>query len=326
MHSLQTMRTKIEKERCHCAMTSTLNQPETKSELDERKIVSQSDAPINPAFLKPEKDTWDKVAAIAPIISGVFIFLAGGVFTYTYNQQQLKVQEIQTIEKFIPHLTGSEQSKKAAILAINSLTDAKLAGRIAALYASQGTVSALQSISKNGTDKEREIAEQALAKTMTNLREREDRLDDLEDQHKRSMQEAETSAVAEVENPVALIGMAVSFKTTGQYLLAEQLLKRALALVEKKHGAETSEAASIWRKLAELNAARGNHAQSEACNKKALAIESKLAGKPAGASTTATPQSQPNSGSPYTPAPDTNTNEGAEPPQADSDLDPSSKS
>lgn len=232
---------------------------------------------------KPAKDNWDKIAAVAPIISGIFIFLAGGVFSYTYNQQQLKVQEIQTIEKFIPHLTGSEQSKKAAILAINSLADAKLAGKIASLYASQGTVSALQSISKNGTGNERVIAEQALKRTMDNLHAREERLDDIENEYKQAKQElnsGEVINVSDADTPVNLVGMSVSYKTAGDYPLAEQLLKRALMLTEKKHGANSTEAAAIWRKLAALHVARGNRAASEACIKRAEAIEGK-GGQPA---------------------------------------------
>jgi hypothetical protein len=71
--------------------------------------------------------------------------------------------------------------------------------------------------------------------------------------------------------------MAVTYKTQGQYQLAEQLLKRALTLVEKKSGPESAEAAYIWRKLADLNTARGNRAQSEACLKHAEAIEAKSA-------------------------------------------------
>lgn len=233
---------------------------------------------------KPVKDNWDKIAAVAPIISGIFIFLAGGVFTYTYNQQQLKVQEIQTIEKFIPHLTGSEQSKKAAILAINSLTDAKLAGKIASIYASQGTVSALQSISKNGTDNERAIAEQALKRTMDTLHAREERLDDIENEYKEAKQalsSGDANSVADADTPINLIGMSVSYKTAGDYPLAEQLLKRALVLTEKKYGVNSAEAASIWRKLAALNVARGNRAQSEMCIKRAEAIEGKSGQIPA---------------------------------------------
>lgn len=223
---------------------------------------------------KPEKDIWDKTAAVAPIISGIFIFLAGGVFTFTYNQQQLKVQEIQTIEKFIPHLTGSEASKKAAILMINSLTDAKLAGRIASIFASQGTVSALQTITRNGSDNDREIAQQALAKTIENIKARESRLDSIENENRKALQDAEAS---EGDTPINLAGMAAKYKNLGNYPLAEQLLKRALELVEKEEGPESPEAAIVWRKLAEIKTARGNRAQSETYLKHAQAIEAKPA-------------------------------------------------
>ena len=241
-------------------------------------IVTRVTAHENSASLtvssavRPEKDHWDKIAAVSPIISGVLIFLAGGVFTFTYNQQQLKVQEIQTIEKFIPHLTGNEQSKKAAILAINSLADAKLAGKIASIYASSGTVSALQTMTRSGDNKDREIAQQALDRTIESLRARESRLDDMESEYRKVLQGGEST---DPDTPVNLIGMSVTYKTNGQYALSEQLLKRALALVEKKNGAESSEAAYIWRKLADLNTARGNRSQTETCLKRAQAIEAK---------------------------------------------------
>src|SRR6185369_10701631 len=90
----------------------------------------------------PRKDGWDRLAALAPIFSAMIIAVIGACFTWSYNQQQLKVQQIQTIERFIPHLIGSEQSKRAAILAISSLGDARLAGKVASIFASSGTVSA----------------------------------------------------------------------------------------------------------------------------------------------------------------------------------------
>lgn len=240
-----------------------------------RVTANENSAPLTVSSAsKTEKDIWDKTAAVAPIISGIFIFLAGGVFTFTYNQQQLKVQEIQTIEKFIPHLTGSEASKKAAILMINSLADAKLAGRIAAIFASQGTVSALQTITRNGSDNDRQIAQQALAKTIDNIKARESRLDNIENENRMALQNAES---ADGDSSINLVGMAAKYKNLGNYQLAEQLLKQALELVEKEDGPESAEAAIVWRKLAEITTARGNRAQSEAYLKHAQAIEAKPA-------------------------------------------------
>lgn len=250
------------------------------SETDQKSPESASkDALPVPLPVKPEKDIWDKLMAVSPIISGMLIFVAGGVFTYTYNQQQLKVQEIQTIEKFIPHLTGSEQSKKAAILAINSLTDAKLAGKIASLYASQGTVSALQSMTTSGNDIERAIAQQALTKTLNTLKERENRLDTMESAYRKALasdDQIEQGKSFDSDTPAILIGMAAQYKSLGQNALAEQLLKRALVLTEKKNGAESQDAADIWRRLAEVHAAQGNRSQSEISLKRAKAIDAKL--------------------------------------------------
>src|ERR1700757_2317233 len=88
---------------------------------------------------KVHKDWWDRVYAVAPIFSAVIIACTGAYFTWTYNLQQLKLQEIQTIEKFMPHLAGDEREKRAAILAISSLGNAKLAAKVASVFASSGT-------------------------------------------------------------------------------------------------------------------------------------------------------------------------------------------
>ncbi|HEY9788409.1 MAG TPA: tetratricopeptide repeat protein [Candidatus Obscuribacterales bacterium] len=221
------------------------------------------------------KDVWDKIGAVAPIISGALIFLAGGYFTYSYNQQQLKVQEIQTIEKFIPHLTGSEQSKKAAILAISSLTDAELAGKIAALFASKGTVSALQSISESGNAKDRLVAEQAMAKVLENLSQRESRLNDIENAYKRAIENHSKSRFDEVDTPTSLNNLADGYRESGQLQLADQLLKRSLALLESNSGSDSVEASQTLKKLSEVAQLRGERVQAEQYMKRARAVDAK---------------------------------------------------
>lgn len=55
--------------------------------------------------------------------------IAGALFTRVYNEkqdarnaalkeQEIRIAQIQTVEKFIPHLTGTEDQKKIAILAV----------------------------------------------------------------------------------------------------------------------------------------------------------------------------------------------------------------
>lgn len=226
---------------------------------------------------KPKKDAWDKISAVAPIISGAMIFLAGGYFTFSYNQQQLRVQEIQTIEKFIPHLTGSEQSKKAAILAISSLADARLAGKIAALFASQGTVSALKSISESGNEKDREAAQAALSRALENLSQRESRLDEIESAYRQALLDSNPSNFDQIDSPVSLIKIAQSYKNIGQTQLSEHLLKRAIQVADRSGQSDSFITADAYRRLSELSTARGNRSQTDTYMRKARAIEAKLA-------------------------------------------------
>jgi len=151
--------------------------------------------PGRPASPVP-KDNWDKLAAVAPIISGMLIFLMGGFFTYTFNQQQLRLQEIQTIEKFIPHLMGNEQSKKAAILAIKNLTNAELATKFASIFASSGTVSALQTMAESGTAHDKTVAESALNEALHSLAERESKLSTLEKLYEEALAKSKSSGQA----------------------------------------------------------------------------------------------------------------------------------
>src|SRR5262249_12387704 len=83
-----------------------------------------------PVAPKKEKDRWDKLGALAPLttlFSSLVIGAIGGWFTSTYNKAQLdqkatseareqrlkeeanKLQELQAVEKFIPHLAGDEK-------------------------------------------------------------------------------------------------------------------------------------------------------------------------------------------------------------------------
>ena len=161
---------------------------ENNSSISEIEAVTVAPEPV----ARVPKDNWDKLAAVAPIVSGALIFLMGGYFTYSYNQQQLRLQEIQTIERFIPHLMGNNQSKRAAILAISSLTNAELASKFAQIFASQGTVSALQSIAETGSDKEKTVATTALAQALENLAARESRLNEMESAFQKALGDKQT--------------------------------------------------------------------------------------------------------------------------------------
>lgn len=203
---------------------------------------------------KPAKDVWDKVAAVAPIVSGALIFAMGGMCTYNYNQQQLRLQEIQTIEKFIPHLMGNEQSKRAAILAISSLTNAELAGKFAQIFASQGTVSALQSIAENGSEKEKNIAADALARAIEKSRR------DIQGVDQRSSENPQFPLTlgggSDSDEAEKLENLAQICRDRGHMAACETLLKQA-SLLRLKAGSNESAIITL-KKLAEVQQALGS--------------------------------------------------------------------
>lgn len=213
------------------------------NEATEKEISTQSaelaaDAENAAGEKKPQKDAWDKLGAVAPIISGVLIFIMGGYFTYSFNQQQLRLQEIQTIEKFIPHLMGNDKSKRAAILAISSLTNAELASKFAQIFASQGTVSALQSIAETGSEKDKSVAASALAEALENLAARESRLNEIESAFQKALGESDKAneslnGLDKLDEATRLEKLAAMCRERGQNKVAESLLKQAQLIRNK---------------------------------------------------------------------------------------------
>jgi hypothetical protein len=114
------------------------------------------------------RDLWDKISAISPIISGMAIAFSALLCTYQYNQQQIKLQEAQTVERFIPHLMGNDTSKRMAILAMKTLVNTDLAAKYAAMFPSAGTMSALKQIAKTGDNQDKEIVYKYLHRAAEN--------------------------------------------------------------------------------------------------------------------------------------------------------------
>jgi len=244
---------------------------------------SESVAPDLNATLKAQKDIWDKIGALAPIISGLLIFVMGGYFTYSYNQQQLRVQEIQTIEKFIPHLMGNEQSKKAAILAISLLTNAELAGKFAQIFASKGTVDALQSMAENGSESDKSAASTALAKALENIAARESKLNEMETafqqalNEKNGQQTATTATDDQIAEADRLEHLADMSRTRGQLSVAEALLKQAINIrIRVQLPVDAKEVIASLKKLSEVEQATGNKEEADGTLKKIALIEAKL--------------------------------------------------
>jgi tetratricopeptide (TPR) repeat protein len=207
----------------------------------------------------------------------MLIFLMGGCFTYAYNQQQLRLQEIQTIEKFIPHLMGNEQSKKAAILAMSQLTNPELAGKFAGIFASTGTVSALQSMVENGNAHERGIATKALSDALESLAARESKLTAIQAEYQQAIQSKASAPDGDQDYMHNLSKLGEVYKLRGQSTLAEPLLKKSLAAREKLYGTDNPQVADALRSLAELYQMNGNSAEAANYLKRAHVIEAKYA-------------------------------------------------
>lgn len=104
----------------------------------------------------------DNVVRLLPGVSGLMIALVGLYFTHLYNEQQLRVSELQTISSFMPHLLGTEEAKQLALLSISTLGNTELAAELAQRNPSVGATAALESIAATGSTRERARAEAAL--------------------------------------------------------------------------------------------------------------------------------------------------------------------
>jgi hypothetical protein len=107
---------------------------------------------------KPPKDAWDKVTAVSGLASGLAVALIGFYATNVYNRrqriseerrrdQEVVISQLQTVEKFMPHLSSTdEQIKGAAIIAISALGNDELAIKLAKAFRGPGATSALTTI------------------------------------------------------------------------------------------------------------------------------------------------------------------------------------
>jgi tetratricopeptide (TPR) repeat protein len=225
-----------------------------------------------PVQIEPKRDIWEKIGALSPLLCGALISAVGTYCTYTYNQQQLKIQQVQTIGSFIPHLMGNEQSKKASILALYTMTNSETASKFAQIFASSGTVSALQSITKNGNEQDKAIANQALATALQNLAQ-QDAMSKMENDYEKKLIGLKNSGKNNSYTAFNMNKLAQIYIMRGQYDLAEPLLEQALNLRVELYGSNNPEICDTLRYLAEVYFRTGRASRAEANIKRARAIE-----------------------------------------------------
>lgn len=205
----------------------------------------------------PKKDFWDIVAATTPLVTGLLISGIGLYFAYTNNQAQLKLQETQTVEKFIPHLIGSEPEKKAAIIAISTITNTETAAKYAELFPSEGTASALKSIASNSNskDSDKKLVTRALVNTFHQMADTYQAT-----QNTPAAEQAYSQSISEQEKLVGkdspelvdnLNRLADTYKTQKKYALAEVALKRVVQIQERTTGSRSPQFIESLNRLAQ---------------------------------------------------------------------------
>lgn len=124
---------------------------------------------------EPTKDFWDKLDAASGLVSGIMVALIGFYATGIYNKRQKAAEErrrdqevliaqIQTVEKYLPYLSGTDEAaKSAALVAISLLGNDELAVRLAESLRSPGSINALTTIAARAGAQDPAVPDRARA-------------------------------------------------------------------------------------------------------------------------------------------------------------------
>lgn len=183
------------------------------------------------------------------------------------------------------------------------MTDTETASKFAQIFASTGTVSALQSMSKTGTDKDKAITNKALSGALQNLAQ-QDGLSKMENDYEKKLVGLKDAGKNNSYTAYNMNKLAQIYIMRGQYDLAEPLLERSLSLRDKLYGSDNPEICDTLRSLAEIYFMTGRANEAKTNIKRARAIEERLAsssqlvagGAPVNDESKSTPQSPADSG------------------------------
>lgn len=110
---------------------------------------------------RDSKDTWDKLAAITPLIATLLISVIGGLFGFAYtamlDAQKRDTQRIEVIGQLIPHLKGDRETRELALLAISRLCDPNVAVDVVSICPQAQSRPMLESLVSNDLKPEARI-------------------------------------------------------------------------------------------------------------------------------------------------------------------------
>jgi len=128
-----------------------------------KELIDQQKTIIEKLSKSKGKDRWDKLAILSTFLSSIVIAAIGISFTNAYKAREVRVSEAQVIEKLVLHLSGTnEDAKKGALLAAATLGNNEIAARLGALYASPGTIEALETLLKKAKGEAKELLSDSL--------------------------------------------------------------------------------------------------------------------------------------------------------------------
>jgi len=128
--------------------------------------VEQEVAALRAKVEHPPKDGWDKLGTLSGLVSGVLVAAIGAYATWMYNRRQDRIQaaqhqrdqeqkareletlNIQTTERFLPYLAGTnERQKEAALAILMLLSKGEFARRLAIAFPGPGVLAAATRLS-----------------------------------------------------------------------------------------------------------------------------------------------------------------------------------
>jgi Glycosyl hydrolase family 46 len=110
-----------------------------------------------------EKDIWDKLAALTPLILGLAITGVGGFFTQVYNYHQLQLNQIEALDKLRPLLTSEKpEEREFGYASFAALGYEKIAIRMIGLKKDQSGRSVLLQLKTSGSPEVQASASNAL--------------------------------------------------------------------------------------------------------------------------------------------------------------------
>jgi hypothetical protein len=124
--------------------------------------------------MREQKDIWDKLVGLTPLIATTIVGLLGLYFTNSYENANAKLRELEAVQKLLPHLSGADagrEEQKLALVALRELGSPQIATQFAEILGTEGAIDALRFTASTSTsEEERESVNQALGRLLTSAK------------------------------------------------------------------------------------------------------------------------------------------------------------